>query len=75
MGAKGSRTPLHADVFRSCIWSANVFGKKKWLFLAHLQCHLLFDRLPGWNAYSNRIKLSLCLADGIIKSIICGIYC
>ncbi|KAK6276636.1 hypothetical protein POUND7_006345, partial [Theobroma cacao] len=27
--------------------------------------------LPGWNAYRNRIKLSLCLADGIIKSINC----
>ncbi|KAK6261258.1 hypothetical protein QUC31_007074 [Theobroma cacao] len=44
MGAKGSWTPLHADVFRSYSWSANVCGKKKWLFLPPLQCHLLFDR-------------------------------
>ncbi|TYJ98523.1 jmjC domain-containing protein 4 isoform X1 [Cucumis melo var. makuwa] len=30
MGAKGSWTPLHADVFRSYSWSANVCGKKQW---------------------------------------------
>ncbi|KAJ6688212.1 2-OXOGLUTARATE AND IRON-DEPENDENT OXYGENASE JMJD4 [Salix koriyanagi] len=44
MGAKGSWTPLHADVFRSYSWSANVCGKKKWLFLPPSQCHLVFDR-------------------------------
>ncbi|XP_065875119.1 arginine-specific demethylase JMJ20 isoform X2 [Euphorbia lathyris] len=44
MGAKGSWTPLHADVFRSYSWSANVCGKKKWLFLSPSQCHLIFDR-------------------------------
>ncbi|KAH1075557.1 hypothetical protein J1N35_027885 [Gossypium stocksii] len=46
MGAKGSRswTPLHADVFRSYSWSANVCGKKKWLFLPPRQFNLLFDR-------------------------------
>eukprot|EP00268_Persea_americana_P061237 TRINITY_DN7714_c0_g1_i14.p1 TRINITY_DN7714_c0_g1~~TRINITY_DN7714_c0_g1_i14.p1 ORF type:complete len:350 (-),score=51.63 TRINITY_DN7714_c0_g1_i14:23-1072(-) len=43
MGAKGTWTPLHADVFRSYSWSANVCGKKKWHFLAPSQCHLLFD--------------------------------
>ncbi|XP_019243640.1 PREDICTED: jmjC domain-containing protein 4 isoform X2 [Nicotiana attenuata] len=30
MGAKGTWTPLHADVFRSYSWSANVCGKKQW---------------------------------------------
>ncbi|WJX39129.1 hypothetical protein P8452_26708 [Trifolium repens] len=30
MGIKGSWTPLHADVFRSYSWSANVCGKKRW---------------------------------------------
>lgn len=40
----GSWTPLHADVFRSYSWSANVCGKKKWLFLSPSQCHLVFDR-------------------------------
>ncbi|GAV58306.1 Cupin_8 domain-containing protein [Cephalotus follicularis] len=44
MGAKGSWTPLHTDVFRSYSWSANVCGKKKWLFLSPSQCHLVFDR-------------------------------
>lgn len=44
MGAKGSWTPLHADVFRSYSWSANVCGKKKWWFLPPSQCHLVFDR-------------------------------
>ncbi|KAJ0049308.1 hypothetical protein Pint_15500 [Pistacia integerrima] len=44
MGAKGSWTPLHADVFRSYSWSANVCGKKKWIFLPPSQCHLVFDR-------------------------------
>ncbi|XP_020227930.1 2-oxoglutarate and iron-dependent oxygenase JMJD4 isoform X2 [Cajanus cajan] len=44
MGVKGSWTPLHADVFRSYSWSANVCGKKRWLFLDPSQCHLVFDR-------------------------------
>ncbi|XP_058787382.1 arginine-specific demethylase JMJ20-like isoform X1 [Vicia villosa] len=44
MGVKGSWTPLHADVFRSYSWSANVCGKKRWFFLDPSQCHLLFDR-------------------------------
>lgn len=26
------RTPLHADVYGSFSWSANVVGKKRWLF-------------------------------------------
>lgn len=44
MGCKGTWTPLHADVFRSYSWSANVCGKKQWLFLPPSQCHLIFDR-------------------------------
>ncbi|XP_061362962.1 arginine-specific demethylase JMJ20 isoform X2 [Gastrolobium bilobum] len=44
MGMKGSWTPLHADVFRSNSWSANICGKKRWLFLDPSQCHLVFDR-------------------------------
>lgn len=40
----GTWTPLHADVFRSYSWSANVCGKKRWLFLPPSQSHLLFDR-------------------------------
>ncbi|XP_060064308.1 2-oxoglutarate and iron-dependent oxygenase JMJD4-like [Ylistrum balloti] len=34
MGPKGSWTPLHADVFRSFSWSANICGRKHWIFLA-----------------------------------------
>ncbi|KAF9624648.1 hypothetical protein IFM89_012694 [Coptis chinensis] len=44
MGTKGTWTPLHADVFRSYSWSANVCGKKQWHFLSPSQCHHVFDR-------------------------------
>ncbi|XP_057459751.1 arginine-specific demethylase JMJ20 isoform X2 [Actinidia eriantha] len=44
MGAKGTWTPLHADVFRSYSWSANVCGKKQWYFLSPTQRNLVFDR-------------------------------
>ncbi|KAK4304391.1 hypothetical protein Pmani_023660 [Petrolisthes manimaculis] len=32
IGPKGSWTPFHADVFRSYSWSANVCGRKRWVF-------------------------------------------
>ncbi|KAG0459928.1 hypothetical protein HPP92_023056 [Vanilla planifolia] len=44
MGPKGTWTPLHADVFRSYSWSANVCGRKYWLFLSPSECHKIFDR-------------------------------
>uniref|UniRef100_A0A0E0JJW8 JmjC domain-containing protein n=1 Tax=Oryza punctata TaxID=4537 RepID=A0A0E0JJW8_ORYPU len=44
MGAKGTWTPLHADVFRSYSWSANVCGRKLWLFLPPSQSRFVFDR-------------------------------
>ncbi|OAY79583.1 JmjC domain-containing protein 4, partial [Ananas comosus] len=44
MGPEGTWTPLHADVFRSYSWSANVSGRKRWLFLPPSQCNLIFDR-------------------------------
>lgn len=35
------RTPLHADVFTSYSWSANIVGKKRWLlFPPHEEDHL-----------------------------------
>jgi hypothetical protein len=51
MGPKGSWTPFHADVFRSFSWSANICGKKKWIFfppgeedcLKDINGHLVFD--------------------------------
>ena len=33
IGPKTSWTPLHSDVFGSFSWSANIAGKKKWIFL------------------------------------------
>ena len=32
IGPQGSWTPLHCDVFGSYSWSANIVGKKRWLF-------------------------------------------
>ncbi|GFR79015.1 jmjC domain-containing protein 4-like [Elysia marginata] len=32
MGPKGSWTPFHSDVLRSYSWSANICGRKKWIF-------------------------------------------
>ncbi|KAL3854984.1 hypothetical protein ACJMK2_014216 [Sinanodonta woodiana] len=32
IGPKGSWTPFHADVFHSFSWSANICGRKKWIF-------------------------------------------
>ena len=40
----GTWTPLHADVFRSYSWSANICGRKQWLFLPPSQSHRVFDR-------------------------------
>ncbi|KAG5536941.1 hypothetical protein RHGRI_024390 [Rhododendron griersonianum] len=51
MGEKGTWTPLHADVFRSYSWSANVCGKKKWYFLSPTQHHLVFDRNMKCSVY------------------------
>ncbi|CAL9760646.1 unnamed protein product [Musa acuminata subsp. burmannicoides] len=56
MGPKGTWTPLHADVFRSYSWSANVCGRKLWLFLPPSQCHLVFDgnfRSSVYNVYGD----------------------
>ncbi|KAK6148337.1 hypothetical protein DH2020_019249 [Rehmannia glutinosa] len=51
MGAKGTWTPLHADVFRSYSWSANVCGRKQWYFLSPSQHHLVFDRYMKSSVY------------------------
>ena len=32
IGPKNSWTPFHADVFGSFSWSANIVGKKRWIF-------------------------------------------
>nr|XP_018904443.1 PREDICTED: jmjC domain-containing protein 4 [Bemisia tabaci] len=43
MGPKGTWTPLHADVFTSFSWSANICGKKKWLLFPPGEEHVLKD--------------------------------
>ncbi|XP_021311059.1 jmjC domain-containing protein 4 isoform X2 [Sorghum bicolor] len=52
MGGKGTWTPLHADVFRSYSWSANVCGRKQWLFLPPSQSHCIFDRNMRSSVYN-----------------------
>ncbi|TVU34048.1 hypothetical protein EJB05_15873, partial [Eragrostis curvula] len=52
MGTKGTWTPLHADVFRSYSWSANVSGRKLWLFLSPSQNHRIFDRNMRSSVYN-----------------------
>ncbi|XP_053980754.1 2-oxoglutarate and iron-dependent oxygenase JMJD4 [Hylaeus anthracinus] len=51
MGPSGTWTPLHADVFGSYSWSANIVGKKRWLlfpphqedFLRDVHGQLIYD--------------------------------
>ncbi|KAK4257042.1 hypothetical protein QN277_006686 [Acacia crassicarpa] len=69
MGAKGSWTPLHADVFRSYSWSANVCGKKRWLFLAPQQSHLVFDRNVKSCVYDILAEVSESKFPGFKKTI------
>ncbi|KAL3824869.1 hypothetical protein ACJIZ3_020898 [Penstemon smallii] len=52
MGRKGTWTPLHADVFRSYSWSANVCGRKQWYFLSPSQHQLVFDRNMKSSVYN-----------------------
>ncbi|KAJ3679710.1 hypothetical protein LUZ60_017721 [Juncus effusus] len=52
IGTKGTWTPLHADVFRSYSWSANVCGKKHWFFLSPSQSPLLSHRNGKSSVYS-----------------------
>ncbi|EPS61123.1 hypothetical protein M569_13677, partial [Genlisea aurea] len=47
----GTWTPLHADVFRSYSWSANICGRKQWFFLSPSQNHLVFDRYMRSSVY------------------------
>ncbi|KAM0945820.1 putative transcription factor & chromatin remodeling &Metalloenzymes JmjC family [Dioscorea sansibarensis] len=58
MGPKGTWTPLHADVFRSYSWSANVCGRKLWHLLPPSQSHLVFDRNLKNSVYDAYDKVS-----------------
>ncbi|XP_078154046.1 arginine-specific demethylase JMJ20-like [Carex rostrata] len=69
MGPKGTWTPLHADVFRSYSWSANVCGKKYWLLLPPSQSHLLFDRNGKSPIYSIYDDISEMQFPGFKKTV------
>lgn len=69
MGVKGSWTPLHADVFRSYSWSANVCGKKRWFFLDPSQCHFVFDRNAKSSVYNIFDEVSDSKYPGFEKTI------
>ncbi|OIT04870.1 PREDICTED: jmjC domain-containing protein 4 isoform X1 [Nicotiana attenuata] len=69
MGAKGTWTPLHADVFRSYSWSANVCGKKQWYFLPPSQHHLVFDRNMKSTVYNIFADVSQSKFPGFEKAI------
>ena len=45
IGPKGSWTPFHTDVFGSYSWSANIVGKKRWIFLPPGEERKLKDKL------------------------------
>ncbi|XP_020584962.1 jmjC domain-containing protein 4 isoform X2 [Phalaenopsis equestris] len=69
MGVKGTWTPLHADVFMSYSWSANVCGTKLWLFLPPSQCHLIFDRYLKNSVYDVYGEISEKMFPGFNKAI------
>ncbi|XP_055828550.1 arginine-specific demethylase JMJ20 [Solanum dulcamara] len=69
MGSKGTWTPLHADVFRSYSWSANVCGKKQWYFLPPRQHHLVFDRNMKSSVYNIFADVSQSKFPGFEKAI------
>ncbi|XP_074314928.1 arginine-specific demethylase JMJ20 [Silene latifolia] len=69
MGPKGTWTPLHADVFRSYSWSANVCGTKLWLFLPPDQRHLVFNRSMTYSVYNIFGDVSESMFPGFKKTV------
>ncbi|KAI3997703.1 hypothetical protein MKX01_040676, partial [Papaver californicum] len=69
MGSKGTWTPLHADVFRSYSWSANVCGRKKWHLLSPSQSQLVFDRHMKSSVYDIFADVSETKFPGFKKAI------
>nr|XP_019068123.1 anti-PCD protein-like isoform X2 [Solanum lycopersicum] len=65
----GTWTPLHADVFRSYSWSANVCGKKQWYFLSPSQQHLVFDRNMKSSVYDIFAEVSQSKFPGFEKAV------
>ena len=79
MGPKGTWTPLHADVFSSYSWSANIVGKKRWLlfpprqedFLRDIHGQLIYDatsdELNDYTKYKTYDKRTIKYIDIIQK--------
>ena len=79
MGPKGTWTPLHADVFSSYSWSANIVGRKRWLlfpphqedFLRDIHGQLIYDatseELNDYKKYKAYDKRTLKYIDVIQK--------
>lgn len=44
VGAAGTFTPLHRDVYTSYSWSTNICGRKRWWLFPPKQTHLLFRK-------------------------------
>ncbi|XP_055951203.1 2-oxoglutarate and iron-dependent oxygenase JMJD4-like isoform X2 [Argiope bruennichi] len=62
------RTPLHADVYGSYSWSANICGRKRWLLFPPGQEECLKDdkkQLPYFLTDSDLLKLSVVYLDVI----------
>lgn len=79
MGPKGSWTPMHADVFGSYSWSANIVGEKRWFlfppgqedFLRDIHGQLIYDatseELQDYTKYKAYDKRALKYIDVIQK--------
>ncbi|KAK9303249.1 hypothetical protein QLX08_005015 [Tetragonisca angustula] len=79
MGPKGTWTPLHADIFGSYSWSANIVGEKRWLlfppgqedFLRDIHGQLIYDatskELENYAVYKAYDKRAIKYIDVIQK--------
>ncbi|KAI0077514.1 Clavaminate synthase-like protein [Panus rudis PR-1116 ss-1] len=54
MGAEGTFTPLHRDVYTSYSWSTNIFGRKRWWLFPPEQTPYLFMKNRNVNVYDIR---------------------
>lgn len=54
MGAKGTFTPLHRDVYTSYSWSTNVVGRKRWWLFPPNQTQYLFMKHRKQSMYDVR---------------------
>lgn len=57
MGARGTWTALHADVFRSYSWSTNICGRKRWILFPPEQESLLRETTGRRHAFDYRVDV------------------